>query len=644
MHRSRCLVLSPYPCFNTARSPRLLAVIALRPTKPVFTSSSPWAVSSYYSVSKLHEIMPSMKRKAPSSPLAASGPTPKKARPDFNDRTRYKDSADEEKYGIVLREYYPPEITNERAKKYATGELERPIQTLQKAILETKEAREKIAVGDCVVHWFKCDLRVRDNKGLSLAWQKAKSTNVPLVTMYLVSPQDWEAHLAAPIRVDFILRNLEVLKRNLAELDIPLYLETVEKRRNVPKRVMELCEKWGAKHVFGNTEYEVDELRRDAGLTSTCLEKGIAFNILPDTCVVEPGTLQSGKGGAFSVYSPWHRKWCAYLNQHPHVMDECPSPQQNPTTARTKYKELFEYEVPEAPESKRLTNEEKTRFRSMWPAGEDEAYERLDKFISQRIKNYSETRNLPGGNGTSVLSPHLSVGTLASRSLVRRAKEAAPNSKLTDDRKQGHSMWMGEVAWRDFYRHVLCNWPYICMNKPFKPEYSNIIWEYDLDQFHAWTEGKTGFPIVDAGMRQARHTGYMHNRVRMITASFLAKDLLIDWRMGEKWFMEHFIDGDFASNNGGWGFSASCGVDPQPYFRIFNPLLQSEKFDASGDYIRKWVPELADIKDKAIHDPYGRGAERIAKKNGYPRPIVEHKMARERCLSRYKEGIGRSTA
>lgn len=183
------------------------------------------------------------------------------------------------------------------------------------------------------------------------------------------------------------------------------------------------------------------------------------------------------------------------------------------------------------------------------------------------------------------------------------------------------------------------------MNKPFKPEYSNIEWEYDLSQFQKWTQGKTGFPIVDAAMRQASTTGYMHNRCRMIVASFLAKDLLIDWRMGEKWFMEHLIDGDFASNNGGWGFSASVGVDPQPYFRIFNPLLQSEKFDATGQYIRKWVPELREIQDnKGIHDPYGRGLEGAATKAGYPKPMVEHKVAREKALARYKAGIGRTTA
>jgi deoxyribodipyrimidine photo-lyase len=182
------------------------------------------------------------------------------------------------------------------------------------------------------------------------------------------------------------------------------------------------------------------------------------------------------------------------------------------------------------------------------------------------------------------------------------------------------------------------------MNKPFKPEYTNIQWEYNTSHFTAWTQGRTGFPIVDAAMRQLNTTGYMHNRCRMIVASFLAKDLLIDWRLGERYFMEHLIDGDFASNNGGWGFSASTGVDPQPYFRIFNPLLQSEKFDPEGEYIRKWVEELRDVKGKAIHDPYDRGAAKEAQKNGYPKRIVEHKKARERTLARYKEGLKRETA
>lgn len=179
------------------------------------------------------------------------------------------------------------------------------------------------------------------------------------------------------------------------------------------------------------------------------------------------------------------------------------------------------------------------------------------------------------------------------------------------------------------------------MNKPFKPEYTNIEWDYDPELFDRWCKGMTGCPIVDAAMRQLATDKWMHNRCRMIVGSYLAKDLLLDWRLGEKHFMEHLIDGDFASNNGGWGFVSSAGVDPQPYFRIFNPDLQSRKFDPNGDYIRRWIPELRDVRGDAIHDPWGKLGEKAASKLGYPKPAVVHAQARDKALARYKEGLGR---
>ncbi|KAK5952402.1 DNA photolyase phr1 [Knufia fluminis] len=571
---------------------------------------------------------------------------PRPPNPKHSDPTRYKDSKIAEQNGIILRDFYPPEISNTRAGKYATGEIERPITTLERTIRETQGARDAIEVADngCVVHWFKSDLRLRDNRALSLAADKARGAGVPLICVYLVSPQDFVAHLMAPVRVDFVLRNLGDLKRRLGELDVPLYVETVQKRRDVPGRLVELCGSWGARHVFCNMEYEVDELRREEGLTRMCLQQGIDFTVVHDTCVVEPGLLTTAAGGQMSVYSPWHRKWCAWLKEHPELLAEFEAPGRNPPVVRERYGEVLETPIPEAPPEKSLTNEEKERYARLWPVGEDEAHARLQKFILERIKAYHTNRNLPAGDHTSSLSAHLAAGTLAARTVVREAFRASGLKTITDDRQNGHMMWIGEVAWRDFYKHVLCGWPYICMGVAFKPEYNNIEWEYDDEKFRAWETGRTGYPLIDAAMRQCHEQAYMHNRVRMCVASFLAKDLMIDWRMGERWFMEHLIDGDFASNNGGWGFSASCGVDPQPYFRIFNPILQSEKFDEAGDYIRRWVPELRDVKGKAIHDPYGRGAEALARLRGYPRMIVDHKVARERCLRRYKEGIGRSTA
>ncbi|KAF7559240.1 hypothetical protein G7046_g4920 [Stylonectria norvegica] len=540
--------------------------------------------------------------------------------------------------GIAIRKFYPAEMNNARARAYNSDELPRPIEDLVSALTDTAHQRNNVAVKDAVVHWFKMDLRHEDNRALALASEKANQAGVPLIAMYIVSPQDFEAHLRSPVRVDFMLRTLGVLKQDLAKLDIPLYIETVEKRKKVPGRILELMEEWGANHLFANMEYEVDELRREAAMVRDLAENGKSFEVVHDTCVVAPGSLQSGSGRQYAVYSPWYKTWVAHIHENLDLLELYEPPAKNPTTARSSYQKLFDIKIPDAPESKALTEEEKQRFHALWPCGEHEAKKRLEKFCEEKISGYKDRRNLPADNGTSCLSVHLASGTISSRTCVRTARDRNKTKKLNAG-NDGIQTWISEVAWRDFYKHVLVNWPYVCMNKPFKPEYSNISWSYDKDQFTAWCEGRTGYPIVDAAMRQMNNMGYMHNRCRMIVASFLSKDLLIDWRMGERYFMEHLIDGDFASNNGGWGFSASVGVDPQPYFRIFNPLLQSEKFDAAGDYIRKWVPELKDMVGKEIHDPYHRGAGVKAKKNGYPEPIVEHKGARERALSAYKQGI-----
>ncbi|KAK8166281.1 DNA photolyase, FAD-binding/Cryptochrome [Phyllosticta citrichinensis] len=549
----------------------------------------------------------------------------------------------EERVGIVQREFYPAEMPNERCAQYNNDEIPRPIEELEKTIAATQKAREKIGVGDAVVHWFKRDLRTKDNKGLSLAAKKARGAKVPLVCVFVVSPQDYQAHFTSAMRVDFDLRTLEVLKSDLAELDIPLLVETVDKRKDVPAWLLGKCEEWGAKHLFCNIEYEVDELRRETKFTKSCLEKGINFSAVHDDVVVAPGALSTGAGKQYAVYSPWYRAWMAHIHKHPNLLDEWESPGQNPPEVRKKFKDLFDSSIPEAPPNKRLSAEDKRKFASLWPAGEHEAHARLDKFLESRIKSYKDKRNLPAVDGTAKVSVHHSAGTLAARTSVRMARDKNGSNKL-DAGNAGIMCWISEVAWRDFYKHVLAHWPYICMFKPFKYEYTNVEWEYNDDHFKRWSEGQTGFPIVDAAVRQMNDMAYMHNRCRMIVASFLAKDLLLDWRMGERYFMEHLIDGDFASNNGGWGFSASTGVDPQPYFRIFNPLLQSEKFDPDGEYIRKWVPELKDVRGKAIHDPYGRGEAKKAQKAGYPEPMVDHKSCRERALARYKEGIGRNTA
>ncbi|KAI0910338.1 CDP photolyase [Ustulina deusta] len=548
-----------------------------------------------------------------------------------------------EENGIVLRKYYPHEMSNARAQAYNNNEIPRPMEQLTAALEETSKARKNVQVKDAVVHWFKMDLRITDNRALWEASEKAREAGIPLICIHVLSPQDFEAHLTAPVRVDFMMRTLHILKENLAALDIPLFVETVEKRKEIPDRIVDFMEEWGAGHLFANIEYEVDELRREAHMVKLCTERGLAMEVFHDTCVVPPGALRSGSGKQYAVYTPWYRSWVAHVHANPELLNTFEPPSRNPPDARDKVAALFDCDIPDTPENKRLSDKDAKRLHALWPAGEHEAVARLDKFCEERIGQYTERRNFPAQASTASISVHLAAGTLSARTAIRTARDRNKTKKL-DAGNQGIQTWISEVAWRDFYKHVLVNWPYICMNKPFKPEYSNIEWSYNATHFAAWCEGRTGFPIVDAAMRQLLSMGYMHNRCRMIVASFLSKDLLIDWRMGERFFMEHLIDGDFASNNGGWGFSASVGVDPQPYFRIFNPLLQSEKFDPEGAYIRKWVPELGDVKGKAIHDPYGRGVAAQAKKAGYPEPIVNHKDCRDRALRVYKAGLGRDTA
>lgn len=381
-------------------------------------------------------------------------------------RRPHPNAQETEENGIVLRTFYPHEMSNARALAYNSNDLPRPIELLNSALEETAAERAKIKVKDAVVHWFKCDLRTKDNKSLHLASEKAKEKGVPLICLYIVSPQDFEAHLTAPVRVDFILRTLEVLKKDLGELDIPLYVETVEKRRNVEGRLLELLGEWGASHLFTNMEYEVDELRRESRLVRACAQDGVAMEVVHDTCVVAPGELQSGSGKQYAVYSPWYRSWVAHVHGEPELLDLFDAPGKNPGSARSKFAKLFESKIPEAPANKTLTAEEKKRFRSMWPAGEAEAHERLAKFADEKIGGYQDHRNFPATTGTSSLSVHFASGTLSARTAVRTARDHNSTKKL-DGGNQGIQTWISEVAWRDFYKHVMANWPYVWYVFPF---------------------------------------------------------------------------------------------------------------------------------------------------------------------------------
>ncbi|KAF4224370.1 hypothetical protein CNMCM8980_001133 [Aspergillus fumigatiaffinis] len=484
--------------------------------------------------------------------------------------------ATSEEFSIVLREFYPPDVSDERCHAYNDERLERPTETLQRAYEETA-----------------------DQRGPS------------------------ELTVQCPARVDLILRTLHQLKGDLSELDIPLYMETQGIRRTyLPQRVVDLCQQWGANHLYANLEYVVDELRREARPVKLCVKNGIKLETAHDACVVPPGQVTSRQG-----------------------------PGSNLGDARKYFKGLFDSEVPATPENKKLSEKEKQQLSQLYPAGEYGALRRLEAFLEEKGRDYAEARNMVCGQTTSILSPYFASGWLSARTSIEHARRANKGSLHGDP-----LVWFTGSVRLEFtpFREV----PHMSsMNKCFKPEFTNLEWEYDETKFAALCEGKTGSPVVDAAMRQVKHDKWMHNRTRMIIASFLSKDLLIDWRRGERYFMETLIDGDFATNHGGFGFGSGIEVDPQPYFRSFNPLRQSVRLDPDGEYLclsstpstlrvegvllrhrytQKWVPELREMKGAAIHEPRARGAGAIAEKNGYPRPMVDHPKSRDQTLHRSK--------
>ena len=445
-----------------------LPILNIALTRPKITSFIPQNISGtiffHYRMPQKKTYSINSKRKTPLSPEPASPYSTKrvKSADDSTDPINAPDPKSQiaEDNGIVLPAFYGPEMSNERALAYKEDKLPRPIELLNSALAETRLDRGNIEVKDAVVHWFRSDLRVRDNRALHAASEKSKEGNVPLITMFIVSPQDFEAHFTSPSRVDFVLRTLQVLKNDLAKLDIPLYVETIEKRKRIPERVLELLGKWGANHLFANMELEVDELRRDQSLVRECIESGIAMDVLPDTCVVHPGELTTGAGKQYSVFTPWFRSWVAHIHDNPELLVPSKEPATNSADAREKYATLFESTIPTAPDSRRLTDGEKKRFHSMWPSGEHAAHRCLKSFADQRIGDYDDHRNFPAEDATSSLSVHLSSGTVSARTAVQTAQHHNSTKRL-DGGDIGIKAWIREIAWRDFYRHILSHWPYI---------------------------------------------------------------------------------------------------------------------------------------------------------------------------------------
>jgi len=464
--------------------------------------------------------------------------------------------------------------------------------------------------------WLRNDLRHCDNTALSVAAQRG-----PAVAVYLISPEQWLMHDDAPCKVDFWLRNLRTLSNSLQQLNIPLLIRTISTWDTAPGALIELCQQHGVQAVHVNDEYGINETRRDEAVAQALEAQGIGFHRHLDQLLFQPGSILTQSGSYFQVFSQF-RKIC-YNRLHmslPHLVASPSAQAPVPITPDT---------IPESVAGFATPSE---TLRALWPAGEDEARQRLANFADERIHYYQDQRDLPAQPGTSQLSTYLAAGVISPRQCLHAALSA--NNGEFESGSPGVFTWVTELLWREFYKHILVGYPRVSRHRAFRVETEYLPWRNAPDELNAWKEGRTGIPIIDAAIRQLLETGWMHNRLRMVVAMFLTKNLLIDWREGERFFMQHLIDGDLAANNGGWQWSSSTGTDSVPYFRIFNPLSQSERFDPEGRFIKHWLPELANLNKKEVHNPASAGG--LFGVADYPPPIVDLKKSRERALSAFK--------
>ncbi|KAG0047646.1 hypothetical protein BGZ83_007332 [Gryganskiella cystojenkinii] len=506
-------------------------------------------------------------------------------------------------------------------------------------VIKKEEPDESISLSASknTLMWFRNDLRIQDNRALFAASIRAKVGNTSLIGLYILSPEDWEAHDEAPIKIDFWMRNLSCLKESLQKLAIPLVVKMADRKADIPGIVRSVVRELEISHVFWNTELLVNENRRDAAVKRTLLQdSNVRVEECDDQCIVTPADVRTKTGNPYAVFTPFYNTWCKLVETKPHYLEFSEPPGANPPEAKRTFAQYFKQDPP-ASHPHSLDVDE---MKKLYPAGETKAHERLEAFVEEKAKRYHQGRDVPHQQGTSVLSPYLSAGVVSGRQCLVAARAANKGKIQSGD--EGLKTWIKELGWREFYRHIVVAFPRVSKSRAFQPKTENVNWSDNEEHFQAWCQGKTGFPIVDAGMRQLNSIGYMHNRLRMITACFLVKDLLVNWQRGERYFMSHLIDGDLPSNNGGWQWSASTGTDAQPYFRVFNPLLQSQRFDPQGIYIRKWVPELKNLSDKQIHDPYKALSPKEFTKLGYPKPIVDHAAAKEKYLAEFKRALALS--
>ncbi|WP_437889227.1 deoxyribodipyrimidine photo-lyase [Phytobacter sp. V91] len=461
--------------------------------------------------------------------------------------------------------------------------------------------------------WFRADLRIHDNLALAAACRQGSAA---VKALFIATPKQWQQHVMAPRQASYLQAQLNMLQQALAEKGIPLIYREVADFAASVNVVRAVCEEEKVSHLFYNYQYEVNERLRDAAVEKAL--PGVAFQGFDDSVILPPGSVVTGNHEMYKVFTPYKNAWLRRLKEE---MPECvAAPRVRETGALEGKLPTLEFDYPQQP------------FDPAWfPADEKSAIGQLRHFCQHHAGEYEQQRDFPAIEGTSRLSACLVIGVLSPRQCLHRLLAEQPDALSGGN----GSVWLNELIWREFYRHLMTYHPDLCKHRPFIRWTDNVKWQEAPALLRAWELGQTGYPIVDAAMRQLNSTGWMHNRLRMIVASFLVKDLLIDWRKGERYFMSQLVDGCLAANNGGWQWAASTGTDAAPYFRIFNPTTQGERFDSEGAFIRQWIPELAEVPTKAIHTPWA-WADKADISLSYPRPVVDHKQARTATLAAYE--------